>query len=80
MTIRDIVTEVSKGVGHCLHLSIVVPDAEVPLHEHVKLCLQVKYAGFMLSEKLVLDGKPCLERHVRGLVNDLHQVIGDGAK
>jgi hypothetical protein len=80
LTIGHVVPQVPQHVSHSLHLAAVVSHVEFSLHEHVKLCFEVKDTNLALTERLVLDGDPCLARGIWSLMDDLHQLLGDGTE
>jgi hypothetical protein len=74
------VAQIPQCVSHGLHLAAIIGNVEFSLHEHVKLCLEVKDTSLALTEKLVFDGDLGLPHGIWSLVDDLHQLVGDGTK
>jgi hypothetical protein len=56
--VGDGTCEVGLGVGHTLHLAIVVAHREVALDEVAKCGVEVKHARLAIVDELVLDQVP----------------------
>jgi hypothetical protein len=80
LAIEHVVAHILQCIRHGLHLAAIVGHVEFSLHEHVKLCLEVKDTRLALTEKLVLDGVLGLPHGIWSLVDDLHQLVGDGTE
>ena len=51
-----IVDDLTKGLGHALHLATIITDGEIALHENTELGVEAKCASFAITEELLLDG------------------------
>jgi hypothetical protein len=76
--IRHWLVKVAKSVGHALHLTIVIVDAEVALDEYLDLSVEVEGTSFAIAGELTLDGKPDLSNGVAVLVDDVLEVDSYG--
>jgi hypothetical protein len=65
VTIIDDLTQ-STHVSHALHLTTVVPDAEVILLEDVELDIELQKAGLAVAKELVLKTKPRMTSSIVG--------------
>jgi hypothetical protein len=50
------VDDLTKGLGHALHLATIITDGEIALHENTELGVEAKCASFAITEELLLDG------------------------
>jgi hypothetical protein len=69
-----------EGVGHTLHLTVVVVHVEVALNEGPERGVEVQCAGLVVVEKLLLNGKSGLPSDASSIVNDVLEVNGERAK
>jgi hypothetical protein len=79
-TILHVLIEVAEVVSHPLHLVAVVVDAQISLHEELKLCVEVEGARLMVAEELLLESNPKLLSGVVTGVCGLLEVDDDGAE
>jgi hypothetical protein len=69
-----------EGVGHALHLAVVVVHVEVALDEGPKRNVEVESAGLAIADELLLDGKPSLMNGVAELMDDVLELDGERAE
>jgi hypothetical protein len=75
-----VVDDLTKGLGHPLHLAMIVTDGEIALHENTKLGVEAKCASFAIAEELLLDGQPGAARSATKGASRLHQLGGECAQ
>jgi hypothetical protein len=80
VTICDGLTQVTKVVGHALHPTTVVVNAEVALFEGVKPGVELQNMRLVVVEELSLDHEPCLACSLRQIPNDLVEFGGEGVE
>jgi hypothetical protein len=73
-------TEISKNVGHPLHLAAVVVHGEIALNEDAELGVEVKSSRLAVAEEPILDGEPRGARRVVVFAHAVHEVTGDRAE
>jgi hypothetical protein len=69
--------EVSQTIGHDLELVVVFIDREFTLNKSTKGSIKVKSTLLMLTEKLVLDGKPEVAFHATTFPEHLVKIRRD---
>jgi hypothetical protein len=70
--------EISQTVGHGLEPAAVLIDREVTLNKSVKSSIKVKSTVLMVTENLVLDGKPEVARRATAFPDHLVKIHRDG--
>jgi hypothetical protein len=70
--------DVTEGIGEGLDAVAVGGDAEVALHDHVELCLEVDGACHLVVEEEVGDEGPRLPHGLVFRHDDVKDLIGDG--
>jgi hypothetical protein len=70
--------EVSQIIGHGLELAVVLIDREVTLNKSMKGGIKVKTTLLMVTEKLVLNGKPEVARRTTAFPDNLVRIRRDG--
>jgi hypothetical protein len=80
VTIDDGLTQGMKVVGHALHLTTVVADAEVFLVEDAESVVELQNTRQVIAEELGHEREPFLTCGLRRFSNDLMEFKGDSAE
>jgi hypothetical protein len=82
VVVGDHTTEIVEGVGHALHLAIVVTHREVTLDEVVQRGVKVKRTCLAVADELLIKSEPhlALGDNAITLIGIVLQLAGDRAK
>jgi hypothetical protein len=78
--VRHRLVEVVEGVGHVLHLAVVVVHVEVALDECPKHSVELESADLAVAKELLLNGKPSLMSGAIALTDDVLELDGEYAE
>jgi hypothetical protein len=79
-TVLHMLVEVTEVINHPLHPMAVVINAQIALHEELKLCVEVEGARLTVAKELLLKGNPKLLSGAVATASDLLEVDSDGAE
>jgi hypothetical protein len=79
-TVLHMLVEVTEVVNHPLHPMAVVFNAQIALHEELKLCVEVEGACLTVAKELLLEGNLKLLSGAAAAASVLLEVGVDGAE
>jgi hypothetical protein len=79
-TVLHVLIEVAKVASHPLHPTAVVIDAQIALHEELKLGVEVEGTRLAFAKELLLKGNPKLLSGAVTAASGLLEVNGNGVE